>query len=92
METTDHGYGDEFALVCHSRERQRVTAQALMCAHRVAVVVQVFCEQPLQMTLFQHDDMVEQLPAQRPDHPLDVGVLPATPAGGADIQNATGDQ
>jgi len=51
METTDHGYGDEFALAGQSREGRRLAAEALMGPRRMVILCQVLPEQPLQMPL-----------------------------------------
>jgi len=44
------------------------------------------------MPLVQYGHVTQQLPAQRPDHALDVGVLSGAPIRGADLLSAAGRQ
>ena len=52
------------------------------------VVAQVLLEYPLEVSLIEDDHMVEALSSDRPDHPLDIWVLPRRPSCGSDLLDA----
>ena len=64
---------------CRRLNRPRfrcVTVEALMAARRVVVIREEIAQQPLQVSLVEHDDVIEQVSADRADEPLDVWILP----------------
>ena len=65
MQTAEHGYGDEIAFAAHSFLCWRLPTQSLMRTRGVVVVFDELFEEPLQMPLVQHDDMIQHLPAPR---------------------------
>jgi len=52
------------------------------------VVAKVTPQDPLQMPLAQHDDVVQALSANTPDQPLDVRILPWAPTSDDDLLDA----
>ena len=58
---------------------RRVTVQPLVRTSNVVVIVDELIEQPLEMALVQHDDVVEKLAAQGSDKSLDEWIPPWTP-------------
>ena len=56
----------------------RFAGQSLMRPFGVVIVVDELAEEPFKMAFAQWDDMIEKLPAERPDESLDERVLPGT--------------
>jgi len=63
VEAAEYGDGDQLTFAAESLLRWRVTAQPLMWPRWMVVLHQVFPQQPLQMAVVQHDDMIQQLSA-----------------------------
>ena len=59
---------------------QRVLAKRPVRAARMIVLVDEPPKQSSQMTLVQHDDVVQQLSGQGPDHAFRVWILPRRPS------------
>ena len=53
---------------------RRVAIQGLVCSPRV-VVIQIRRHKSFEMPLIEHDDVIEKLSAQRPDHSFLLDVL-----------------
>jgi len=85
MQSTANRKGDQLAWPVDGRryfpDNGRVAVESLVWASCVAVIVDEILEHPGQVPLAQDDDMIQELPAQRADEPLDVGVLPRAPVG-----------
>src|SRR5262247_2618412 len=61
-----------------------IHVQCPVCAP-VIIVVEVLCQEPPQMALVQDDDMVQAFPADTPNQPLYIRILPRTPRGDHDL-------
>jgi hypothetical protein len=51
-------------------------------------LLNVFPEQTVQVPFTEHDDVIEQFPAQSSEKPFDIGILPRTPVSRAHFLNA----
>ncbi len=58
-----------------------------MCSRSV-VVVEVLSEDAAKMSLAQHHNVIEILPAHRADETFDVGILPRRPRSGEHLGDA----
>lgn len=93
VKSSHNGNGYQFSVPrtrVDLRRERGLTTQALVWPSRVVVVFQILPKQTFQVPLVQYDHVVQQLPAQCPDHAFGVGILPGAPVGGADLLDAAG--
>jgi hypothetical protein len=77
--------GAPHVLDCTSKGR--VLSQAEM-GHVTVVVFGVPAQEPSQMSMAQHNDMVEQIPSDRTDHAFNISILPWGPGCDGPISNS----
>ena len=67
MESAHHRHGDEFALTRRRLRHRRFSGKPLMRSRGVVVVLDELSQEPLQVSLVEHDHVVQQLPPEGPD-------------------------
>ena len=77
MQASDHGYLDDTALAgaLHRSGLRCVLVQSEVCSGTV-VVEEILAQQPTQVGVVQHHDVVEALAAEGADEPFHVRILP----------------
>ena len=77
MQASDHGYLDDTALAgaLHRSGLGCVLVQSEVCSGTV-VVEEILAQQPTQVGVVQHHDVVEALAAEGADEPFHVRILP----------------
>src|SRR5262245_4030517 len=89
VQSTDVGDCDDLAQgsVGRSSVIRSVFAKGKMCA-RLMVIADMSRENPSEMRLIDDDDVIEALALDRPDQPVDVGILPRTGRSRDDVGDA----
>lgn len=81
VQAAQHRNGDKLALARRRLGPRCFSGKSLMRASDVIVVLDELPQEPLQVSVVQHGDVIQELLPEGPDEALGVRILPGTPVG-----------